>query len=161
MPTQGNIIVKDVILTKFNVEFLYDLLKDRSKTDDHFHLPSYKQHYEYLSASPYLSFKIAFYKKIPLGCVFISRDKNIGIYLSKNNIKSCIRSLKGLDLSSTMIHACLRSLDFPPFLCTIHQNNILSNNAANKLSNFKDIEKKYNVELREQDKYNIYEFRRH
>ena len=161
MPTQENITVRDVTSNCSDINFLYQILKERSIREPLFRLPSYIEHCNYIESKPYLSFKLLSYKDLLLGCAFLSRKFEIGAYLTKfDNIKNNIKPIKGIDLSSTMMYACVEDNNFPSFVAFSLHENYRGNRCILKLSKFRDMEEKYCIQSKKDSKYNVYQFKK-
>ena len=77
-------------------KFLYEILKQRSRAGDNINssmsmLPSYKQHINWLSNSPYKIHAIAKYGDISYGTVYIDKKHEIGIYTLTTQIRKIIK----------------------------------------------------------------------
>ena len=149
MPTQENITVRDVTSNCSDINFLYQILKERSIREPLFRLPSYIEHCNYIESKPYLSFKLLSYKDLLLGCAFVF-----------DNIKNNIKPIKGIDLSSTMMYACVEDNNFPSFVAFSLHENYRGNRCILKLSKFRDMEEKYCIQSKKDSKYNVYQFKK-
>ena len=81
---------KEIILkkvTKNDHTFLYELLKSRDpKTNiSHKSMPSFKEHVKFVKSKPYNSWYIVIFEKSKIGSVYLSKQNEIGIFISKKH----------------------------------------------------------------------------
>ena len=81
--TQSLISLKSV--TNFDVKFLFDLLKERDPRVNisHKKMPTYSQHTKFINSKPYSKWYIILKSKQKIGSIYLSKNDEIGIFLSK------------------------------------------------------------------------------
>ena len=81
--TQSPISLKSV--TNSDVKFLFDLLKERDPRVNisHRKMPTYSQHAKFIKSKPYSKWYIILKSKQKIGSIYLSKNDEIGIFLSK------------------------------------------------------------------------------
>ena len=81
--TQSPISLKSV--TNSDVKFLFDLLKERDPRVNisHRKMPTYSQHIKFIKSKPYSKWYIILKSKQKIGSIYLSKNDEIGIFLSK------------------------------------------------------------------------------
>ena len=81
--TQSLISLKSV--TNSDVKFLFDLLKERDPRVNisHRKMPTYSQHTKFINSKPYSKWYIILKSKQKIGSIYLSKNDEIGIFLSK------------------------------------------------------------------------------
>ena len=81
--TQSPISLKSV--TNSDVKFLFDLLKERNPRVNisHRKMPTYSQHTKFIKSKPYSKWYIILKSKQKIGSIYLSKNDEIGIFLSK------------------------------------------------------------------------------
>jgi hypothetical protein len=85
--------LEDIILkrvTKSDIEFLYELLKQRniSHNISHVKTPSLKQHIKFIDSKPYKRWYIIINNKQKIGTIYISKNSEVGIHFKSNQEKN-------------------------------------------------------------------------
>jgi RimJ/RimL family protein N-acetyltransferase len=80
---QSTICLKSV--TNSDIEFLFDLLKERDPSTNisHKKIPAYDEHVKFVQSKPYSKWYIIFKSKQKVGSIYLSKNNEIGIFLSK------------------------------------------------------------------------------
>ena len=80
---QSTICLKSV--TNSDIEFLFDLLKERDPSTNisHKKMPAYDEHVKFVRSKPYSKWYIIFKSKQKVGSIYLSKNNEIGIFLSK------------------------------------------------------------------------------
>ena len=80
---QSSISLKSV--TNSDVKFLFDLLKERDPCANisHKKMPTYSQHTKFINSKPYSKWYIILKSKQKNGSIYLSKNDEIGIFLSK------------------------------------------------------------------------------
>ena len=80
---QSSISLKSV--TNSDVKFLFDLLKERDPhvNISHRKMPTYSQHTKFIKSKPYSKWYIILKSKQKIGSIYLSKNDEIGIFLSK------------------------------------------------------------------------------
>ena len=73
---------KNVEISKIDIKILYDLLKTRKYNISHQQIPTFAEHLDFVSHSPYLHWKIIFHKNKPIGTIYIQKNNSIGLNLN-------------------------------------------------------------------------------
>ena len=78
------IYIKSV--TNSDIEFLFDLLKERNPRANisHKKMPSYNQHAKFVRSKPYSKWYVILKKKEKVGSIYLSKNDEIGIFLSSD-----------------------------------------------------------------------------
>ena len=73
------------IVTKSDFRFLYDLLSYRKPTENisHKKIPTYRMHEKFIKSKPYSKWYIIFKSKQKIGSIYLSKNDEIGIFVSK------------------------------------------------------------------------------
>ncbi len=81
--TQSPISLKSV--TNSDVKFLFDLLKERDPRVNisHKQMPTYSQHTKFIKSKPYSKWYIILKSKQKIGSIYLSKNDEIGIFVSK------------------------------------------------------------------------------
>ena len=81
--TQSPISLKSV--TNSDIKFLFDLLKERDPRVNisHRKMPTYSQHTKFIKSKPYSKWYIILKSKQKIGSIYLSKNDEIGIFLSK------------------------------------------------------------------------------
>jgi len=80
---QLSISLKSV--TNSDAKFLFDLLKERNPRVNisHKKMPTYNQHTKFIKSKPYSKWYIIVKSKQKIGSIYLSKNDEIGIFLSK------------------------------------------------------------------------------
>ena len=80
---QLSISLKSV--TNSDAKFLFDLLKERNLRVNisHKKMPTYSQHTKFIKSKPYSKWYIILKSKQKIGSIYLSKNDEIGIFLSK------------------------------------------------------------------------------
>ena len=80
---QSSISLKSV--TNSDIKFLFDLLKERNPRVNisHKKMPTYNQHRKFIKSKPYSKWYIILKSKQKIGSIYLSKNDEIGIFLSK------------------------------------------------------------------------------
>ena len=72
-------------VTNSDVKFLFDLLKERDARVNisHRKMPTYSQHTKFIKSKPYSKWYIILKSKQKIGSIYLSKNDEIGIFLSK------------------------------------------------------------------------------
>lgn len=81
------------------INHLYDLLKKRTFTISHKHLPSYNNHKNFVLEHPYRYWYLISFKKSYIGSFYLKKDNSVGININFNNKEILISILNFLKLN--------------------------------------------------------------
>ena len=73
------------LVTNTDAKFLFDLLKDRDHhiNISHKKIPTYEEHIKFIKSKPYSKWYIIFKSKQKIGSIYLSKNDEIGIFVSK------------------------------------------------------------------------------
>ena len=73
------------LVTTSDIEFLFDLLKERDSRANisHKKMPTYVEHIKFIKSKPYSKWYIIFKSKQKIGSIYLSKNDEIGIFVSK------------------------------------------------------------------------------
>ena len=79
----GNIKLKSV--KKSDAMFLYNLLNERDPNNNisHVKMPTLKQHIKFMNSKPYAKWHIIYLDNEKVGSIYLTKQNEIGIYISK------------------------------------------------------------------------------
>jgi len=80
---ESTVCLKSV--TNSDIEFLFDLLKERDPSTNisHKKMPTHDEHVKFVRSKPYSKWYIIFKSKQKVGSIYLSKNNEIGIFLSK------------------------------------------------------------------------------
>ena len=100
-----NLILKRV--THTDVEFLYELLKQRKNYENisHTKIPTFKQHVKFINSIPYSKWYVILCDSEKIGSIYLSKQNEIGIHIKNNfdNLESCLEFKKNCEKSRDAI----------------------------------------------------------
>ena len=73
------------LVSKKDLRFLYELLKERDPTTNisHQKMPTYNKHVNFVLSKPYRRWYIIYYEKNKAGSIYLSKQNEIGIFVKK------------------------------------------------------------------------------
>ena len=73
------------LVTNSDGKFLFDLLKERDSRVNisHKKMPTYAEHIKFIKSKPYSKWYIIFKSKQKIGSIYLSKNDEIGIFISK------------------------------------------------------------------------------
>ena len=99
----SSIYLKSV--TKLDVEFLFNLLKERDPRANisHNKMPTYDEQVNFVKSKPYSKWYIIFKSEQKVGSIYLTKNNEIGIFLIKKNQSkgigvNALKSLMGKNL---------------------------------------------------------------
>lgn len=80
------------IVTKKDLKFLYQILKERESNTNisHRKMPTFKEHVNFVLSKPYSKWYIIYFGRKKVGSVYISKQNEIGIFIKKIFLKKGI-----------------------------------------------------------------------
>jgi len=80
--------LEPITRNKDRFKILYDLLSERTpeQSISHKEMPTFKRHTEFVNSYPYLVWYFVQHEREILGTVYLTRDREIGIFLFKKHI---------------------------------------------------------------------------
>ena len=113
--TQSPISLKSV--TNSDVKFLFDLLKERDPRANisHRKIPTYSQHTKFIKSKPYSKWYIILKSKQKIGSIYLSKNDEIGIFLSKK--------FQGKNVGSFALNELIKKNPRKRFLANVNPKN--------------------------------------
>ena len=113
--TQSPISLKSV--TNSDVKFLFDLLKERDPCANisHKKMPTYSQHTKFIKSKPYSKWYIILKSKQKIGSIYLSKNDEIGIFLSKK--------FQGKNVGSFALNELIKKNPRKRFLANVNPKN--------------------------------------
>ena len=113
--TQSPISLKSV--TNSDVKFLFDLLKERDPRVNisHRKMPTYSQHTKFIKSKPYSKWYIILKSKQKIGSIYLSKNDEIGIFLSKK--------FQGKNVGSFALNELMKKNPRKRFLANVNPKN--------------------------------------
>ena len=113
--TQSPISLKSV--TNSDVKFLFDLLKERDPRANisHRKIPTYSQHTKFIKSKPYSKWYIILKSKQKIGSIYLSKNDEIGIFLSKK--------FQGKNVGSFALNELMKKNTRKRFLANVNPKN--------------------------------------
>ena len=129
--TQSPISLKSV--TNSDAKFLFDLLKERDPRANisHRKMPTYSQHTKFIKSKPYSKWYIILKSKQKIGSIYLSKNDEIGIFLSKK--------FQGKNVGNFALNELMKKNTRKRFLANVNPKNKKSI-AFFKNNNFKLIQ---------------------
>ena len=112
---QSSISLKSV--TNSDVKFLFDLLKERNPRVNisHKKMPTYNQHRKFIKSKPYSKWYIIFRSKEKIGSIYLSKNDEIGIFLSKK--------FQGKNVGNFVLNELMKKNPRKRFLANVNPKN--------------------------------------
>jgi RimJ/RimL family protein N-acetyltransferase len=113
--TQSPISLKSV--TNSDVKFLFDLLKERDPRVNisHRKMPTYSQHTKFIKSKPYSKWYIILKSKQKIGSIYLSKNDEIGIFLSKK--------FQGKNVGNFVLNELMKKNPRKRFLANVNPKN--------------------------------------
>ena len=121
-------------------EFLFELLKERDPRANisHKKMPSYDEHIKFIKSKPYTRWYIILKSKERVGSIYLSKNDEIGIFLSKEYQKK--------NIGNTALVELIRKNPRKRYLANVNPKNKKSSTFFKK-NNFKLIQHTYEMVL--------------
>ena len=121
-------------------EFLFELLKERDPRANisHKKMPSYDEHIKFIKSKPYTRWYIILKSKERVGSIYLSKNDEIGIFLSKDYQKK--------NIGNTALVELIRKNPRKRYLANVNPKNKKSSTFFKK-NNFKLIQHTYEMVL--------------
>ena len=112
---QSSISLKSV--TNSDVKFLFDLLKERNPRVNisHKKMPTYNQHRKFIKSKPYSKWYIILKSKQKIGSIYLSKNDEIGIFLSKK--------FQGKNVGNFVLNELMKKNPRKRFLANVNPKN--------------------------------------
>lgn len=119
-------IIKIQKVSKSDIRFLFNLLKERDKKANisHKSLPTYPQHVHFFLSKPYKAWYIIKWKNKKAGSIYLSKQDEIGIFLRKK--------FRNLGLGNKALKILIKKHPRPRYLANISPKNLKSINFFKK-----------------------------
>ena len=104
-------------VTNSDVKFLFDLLKERDPRVNisHRKMPTYGQHTKFIKSKPYSKWYIILKSKQKIGSIYLSKNDEIGIFLSKK--------FQGKNVGSFALNELMKKNTRKRFLANVNPKN--------------------------------------
>ena len=121
-------------------EFLFELLKERDPRANisHKKMPSYDEHIKFIKSKPYTRWYIILKSKERVGSIYLSKNDEIGLFLSKEYQKK--------NIGNTALVELIRKNPRKRYLANVNPKNKKSSTFFKK-NNFKLIQHTYEMVL--------------
>ena len=121
-------------------KFLFELLKDRDPRANisHKKMPSYNEHLKFIKSKPYTKWYIILKSKYRIGSIYLSKNDEIGIFLSKK--------YQGKNIGNDALVELIRKNPRERYLANVNPKNKKSS-VFFKNNNFKLIQYTYEMVL--------------
>ena len=122
-------------------KFLFELLKDRDPRANisHKKMPSYNEHLKFIKSKPYTKWYIILKSKDRIGSIYLSKNDEIGIFLSKK--------YQGKNIGNDALKELIRKNPRERYLANVNPKNKKSS-IFFKNNNFKLIQHTYEMMLK-------------
>ena len=104
-------------VTNSDVKFLFDLLKERDPRVNisHRKMPTYSQHTKFIKSKPYSKWYIILKSKQKIGSIYLSKNDEIGIFLSKK--------FQGKNVGNSALNELMKKNPRKRFLANVNPKN--------------------------------------
>ena len=104
-------------VTNSDVKFLFDLLKERDPRVNisHKKMPTYSQHTKFINSKPYSKWYIILKSKQKIGSIYLSKNDEIGIFLSKK--------FQGKNVGNSALNELMKKNPRKRFLANVNPKN--------------------------------------
>ena len=122
-------------------EFLFELLEERDPRANisHKKMPSYNEHLKFIKSKPYTKWYIILKSKYRIGSIYLSKNDEIGIFLSKK--------YQGKNIGNDALKELIRKNPRERYLANVNPKNKKSS-IFFKNNNFKLIQHTYEMMLK-------------
>jgi RimJ/RimL family protein N-acetyltransferase len=104
-------------VTNSDIKFLFDLLKERDPRVNisHRKMPTYSQHTKFIKSKPYSKWYIILKSKQKIGSIYLSKNDEIGIFLSKK--------FQGKNVGNSALNELIKKNPRKRFLANVNPKN--------------------------------------
>ena len=147
----SSIYLKSV--TNLDVEFLFDLLKERDPRANisHKKMPTYDEHVNFVKSKPYSKWYIIFKSEQKAGSIYLSKNYEIGVFLSKK--------FQGKNIGNFALNELMKKNPCKRFLANVNPKNKISN-VFFKNNDFKLIQYTLRLEGKKDEKLKLHDKRK-
>ena len=105
------------LVTNSDGKFLFDLLKERDSRANisHKKMPTYAEHIKFIKSKPYSKWYIIFKSKQKIGSIYLSKNDEIGIFLSKK--------FQGKNIGNSALNELMKKNPRKRFLANVNPKN--------------------------------------
>ena len=105
------------LVTNSDGKFLFDLLKERDSRANisHKKMPTYAEHIKFIKSKPYSKWYIIFKSKQKIGSIYLSKNGEIGIFVSKK--------FRGKNIGNYALSELIKKNPRKRFLANINPKN--------------------------------------
>ncbi len=133
-----NISIELKCVTKLDIRFLYNQLKERDVKINisHKKMPTYHEHSKFVLTKPYSKWYIIIYKNKKIGNVYLTKMNEIGIFI--------LKSVKIEGIGKIVLDTLMKKDPRSRYLANVSPTNIKSSNFFKK-NGFKLIQNTYEL----------------
>ena len=104
-------------VTNLEIDFLFDLLKERDPIVNisHKKMPTYSEHVKFVKSKPYSEWYIIFKSKQKVGSIYLSKNNEIGIFVSKK--------FQGKNIGNFALNELIKKNPRKRFLANVNPKN--------------------------------------
>ena len=115
MKKSANITLSPI--SKSDIEFLYELLNERNSKINisHKKMPAYDEHVNFVKSKPYSKWYIIFKSEQKVGSIYLSKNNEIGIFLSKK--------FQGKNIGNFALNELMKQNPRKRFLANVNPKN--------------------------------------
>jgi RimJ/RimL family protein N-acetyltransferase len=115
MKKSANITLSPI--SKSDIEFLYELLNERNSKSNisHKKIPTFNQHTKFIISKPYSKWYIIYYNDKKAGSIYLSKNNEIGIFLSKK--------FQGKNIGNFALNELMKQNPRKRFLANVNPKN--------------------------------------
>ena len=105
------------LVTNSDGKFLFDLLKERDSRANisHKKMPTYAEHIKFIKSKPYSKWYIIFKSKQKIGSIYLSKNDEIGIFVSKK--------FQGKNIGNYALNELIKKNPRKRFLANVNPKN--------------------------------------
>ena len=105
------------LVTNSDSKFLFDLLKERDSRANisHKKMPTYTEHIKFIKSKPYSKWYIIFKSKQKIGSIYLSKNDEIGIFVSKK--------FQGKNIGNYVLSELIKKNPRKRFLANVNPKN--------------------------------------
>jgi len=105
------------LVTNSDSKFLFDLLKERDSRANisHKKMPTYTEHIKFIKSKPYSKWYIIFKSKQKIGSIYLSKNDEIGIFIS--------RKFQGKNMGDFALDELIKKNPRKRFLANVNPKN--------------------------------------
>ena len=105
------------LVTTSDTKFLFDLLKERDPRANisHKKMPTYEEHIKFIKSKPYSKWYIILTSKQKIGSIYLSKNNEVGIFISKK--------FQGKNIGNYALNELMKKNPRKRFLANVNPKN--------------------------------------